>query len=125
MCYVVCPLVRLIELNYSSVFGLSTGLHTLYLSTLFDFFIMSDMEKTFSDATMQDKSEVQAPNTLTQAPSLDIEGKVDDLDKRRLRAQGHEAQLERSFTWLGASALAYRSVIPIVAPQLQLTPCFI
>jgi hypothetical protein len=86
---------------------------------------MSDMEKNFNDATMQDKSEVQAPNALAQTPSLDIEGKVDDLDGRRLRAQGHEAQLERSFTWLRASALAYRSVIPIVAPQLQLTSCFV
>ncbi|KAL3447220.1 amino acid transporter [Aspergillus insuetus] len=68
---------------------------------------MSDMEKTSNGDTMQDKSEVRAPNTLAQIPSLDIEGKVDDLDERRLRAQGHEAQLERSFTWLGASALAY------------------
>jgi hypothetical protein len=57
---------------------------------------MSDMEKNFNDATMQDKSEVQAPNTLAQTPSLDIEGKVDDLDGKRLRAQGHEAQLERA-----------------------------
>ena len=42
----------------------------------------------------------------------DEEGKVIDLDAQLLRAQGHEAALERSFTWLGASALAYRLAHP-------------
>ncbi|KAH8698943.1 amino acid/polyamine transporter I [Talaromyces proteolyticus] len=46
-------------------------------------------------------------DTIVPTSSIDIEGKIVNLDERRLRAQGHEAQLERSFTWLGASALAY------------------
>jgi choline transport protein len=37
-------------------------------------------------------------------------GSVIDLDEQRLRAQGHKAELERSFSWLGAISLAYRFV---------------
>ncbi|KAF9871507.1 Choline transport protein [Colletotrichum karsti] len=35
------------------------------------------------------------------------QGKIIDLDERHLRAQGHNSELERSFSWLGAIALAY------------------
>ncbi|KAF5667716.1 choline permease [Fusarium denticulatum] len=34
-------------------------------------------------------------------------GSIIDADDRRLRAQGHKAELERSFSWLGALSLAY------------------
>lgn len=33
-----------------------------------------------------------------------------DIDEAILRAQGHEAQLERSFSWMGALGLAFRFV---------------
>lgn len=33
-----------------------------------------------------------------------------DVDEVILRAQGHTAQLERSFSWMGALGLAFRSV---------------
>ncbi len=36
---------------------------------------------------------------------------IDNLDERRLRAQGHKAELARSFSWLGALGLAYRRVL--------------
>jgi choline transport protein len=42
-----------------------------------------------------------------RAPSIG-KGSIIDADDRRLRAQGHKAELERSFSWLGALALAYR-----------------
>lgn len=35
-------------------------------------------------------------------------GEVFDLDDAVLRAQGHVAELERSFSWVGAIGLAYR-----------------
>uniref|UniRef100_A0A0D2XNU3 Choline transport protein n=1 Tax=Fusarium oxysporum (strain Fo5176) TaxID=660025 RepID=A0A0D2XNU3_FUSOF len=41
-----------------------------------------------------------------RAPSIG-KGSIIDADDRRLRAQGHKAELERSFSWLGALALAY------------------
>lgn len=50
-------------------------------------------------------------NDITLVPTHDIEGKYEDLDDRRLRAQGHTSQLGRSFSWLGAVGLAYRSVL--------------
>lgn len=31
-----------------------------------------------------------------------------DLDEAILRAQGHDVQLERSFSWMGALGLAFR-----------------
>lgn len=37
-------------------------------------------------------------------------GQTVDLDDAVLRAQGHEAALERSFSWVGAIGLAYRCV---------------
>ncbi|KAG5787225.1 hypothetical protein H9Q69_013701 [Fusarium xylarioides] len=40
---------------------------------------------------------------INRAPS----GSIIDADDRRLRAQGHKAELERSFSWLGALSLAY------------------
>ncbi|KAF5984885.1 HNM1-choline permease [Fusarium coicis] len=43
---------------------------------------------------------------VNRAPSVSI-GSIIDADDRRLRAQGHKAELERSFSWLGALFLAY------------------
>lgn len=37
-----------------------------------------------------------------------------DLDAAALAAQGHDAELERSFSWLGATGLAFRYVALIV-----------
>lgn len=37
-------------------------------------------------------------------------GETIDLDEAALRAQGHEVQLERSFSWMGALGLAFRCV---------------
>lgn len=37
-------------------------------------------------------------------------GEAFDVDEVILRAQGHTAQLERSFSWMGALGLAFRSV---------------
>ncbi|KAF9885319.1 hypothetical protein FE257_013036 [Aspergillus nanangensis] len=65
------------------------------------------MTENKPQGTQSAKSIELGGNDVAPTPSYDIEGKVIDLDERRLRAQGHEAQLERSFTWLGASALAY------------------
>ncbi|KAJ4253443.1 hypothetical protein NW762_010601 [Fusarium torreyae] len=46
------------------------------------------------------------PNHLDRIPSVE-KGSIIDLDERRLRAQGHKSELERSFSWLGALSLAY------------------
>lgn len=46
---------------------------------------------------------------LDRAPSVS-KGSIINADDRRLRAQGHKAELERSFSWLGALSLAYRFV---------------
>ncbi|KAM0541007.1 hypothetical protein ACHAPJ_013407 [Fusarium lateritium] len=46
------------------------------------------------------------PNHLDCIPSVE-KGSIIDLDERRLRAQGHKSELERSFSWLGALSLAY------------------
>ncbi|KAF5570812.1 HNM1-choline permease [Fusarium phyllophilum] len=43
---------------------------------------------------------------INRAPSVS-KGSIIDADDRRLRAQGHKAELERSFSWLGALSLAY------------------
>ncbi|KLO91726.1 related to HNM1-Choline permease [Fusarium fujikuroi] len=43
---------------------------------------------------------------LDRTPSVS-KGSIIDADDRRLRAQGHKAELERSFSWLGALSLAY------------------
>ncbi|KAM6524485.1 hypothetical protein FALCPG4_010097 [Fusarium falciforme] len=43
---------------------------------------------------------------IDRAPSVE-KGSLVDLDERRLRAQGHKSELERSFSWLGAISLAY------------------
>ncbi|KAH6892612.1 amino acid/polyamine transporter I, partial [Thelonectria olida] len=43
---------------------------------------------------------------VDRVPSVE-KGSVVDLDEQRLRAQGHKAELERSFSWLGAISLAY------------------
>lgn len=37
-------------------------------------------------------------------------GKLDDLDDALLQAQGHAAELDRSFSWMGAVGLAFRYV---------------
>ncbi|KAL3464585.1 amino acid transporter [Aspergillus heterothallicus] len=65
------------------------------------------MGKTSEEDIISTRSNEQSLDPLTQIDTIDKEGKVNDPDKSRLRAQGHEAQLERSFTLLGASALAY------------------
>ncbi|KAK2933432.1 hypothetical protein FoTM2_007893 [Fusarium oxysporum f. sp. vasinfectum] len=44
---------------------------------------------------------------ITNRASSIGKGSIIDADDRRLRAQGHKAELERSFSWLGALALAY------------------
>ena len=41
-------------------------------------------------------------------------GKVDDLDDALLQAQGHAAELDRSFSWMGAVGLAFRYVCALV-----------
>ncbi|KAF5989497.1 choline permease [Fusarium bulbicola] len=43
---------------------------------------------------------------INRTPSVS-KGSIIDADDRRLRAQGHKAELERSFSWLGALSLAY------------------
>ena len=43
----------------------------------------------------------------------DEKAHLEEIDDAILRAQGHEAALERSFTWLGATGLAVRYVHPV------------
>ena len=50
-------------------------------------------------------------DNLVSTLSPGVEGKIIDLDERRLVAQGHKAELERSFSWLGGLALAFRSIL--------------
>lgn len=45
---------------------------------------------------------------LAQTPSVNLVGELLELDDKLLRAQGHESQLDRSFSKLGAVGLAYR-----------------
>ena len=76
-----------------------------------------DDHTTAKDTTSAKTFELHE-TSAARTSSQDIEGKIIDLDERRLRAQGHEAQLDRSFTWLGASALAYRWCHPCLAAFL-------
>ncbi|KAF5671099.1 HNM1-choline permease [Fusarium circinatum] len=43
---------------------------------------------------------------INRTPSVS-KGSIMDADDKRLRAQGHKAELERSLSWLGALSLAY------------------
>ena len=63
-------------------------------------------------ANMATKSAEMGDDTIIPVQSVDAEGLIIDLDERRLRAQGHASQLDRSFSWLGAIGLAYRFVLP-------------
>ena len=61
--------------------------------------------------------EKRTPDTeLNQGKEL---GETIDLDDAVLRAQGHEAALERSFSWVGAIGLAYRCVVTSIYPSLE------
>lgn len=42
----------------------------------------------------------------------DEKARLEEIDDAILRAQGHEAALERSFSWLGATGLAVRFAHP-------------
>ena len=46
-------------------------------------------------------------------------GETVDLDDAVLRAQGHEAALERSFSWVGAIGLAYRCVRQLLVFSME------
>jgi choline transport protein len=47
-------------------------------------------------------------------------GETFDLDDTVLRAQGHEVQLERSFSWMGALGLAFRFALVQLQPEFLL-----
>lgn len=63
---------------------------------------MSDTKGKMSDPRPQEDK----PDD-TSGPEKDF-GQVLDLDDAVLRAQGREAELKRSFSWVGAIGLAYR-----------------
>ena len=63
------------------------------------------------NATTGTKGTIVPDDILISTVSSGVEGKIIDLDERRLVAQGHKAELERSFSWLGGLALAFRSIL--------------
>lgn len=64
---------------------------------------MSVLQKVFTGKTMQQE-------TTKQSDQFIEAGEVVDIDAAVLNAQGHAAELERSFSWLGATGLAFRYV---------------
>lgn len=64
---------------------------------------MSSSKDVFNGESMH-KEVVDQPTSAVE------NGDVIDVDLALLRAQGHEAELERSFSWLGATGLAFRYV---------------
>ena len=59
---------------------------------------------------MMDSSKAQLDRQTDPDQKCDTKGLGEfiDLDEAVLRAQGREAQLGRSFSWLGALGLAFR-----------------
>lgn len=55
-------------------------------------------------------SDTKQEQTRLERPSMVEDGEVVDVDLAVLRAQGHDPELERSFSWLGATGLAFRYV---------------
>lgn len=51
---------------------------------------------------------IEADHGMTPSRNQKALEKTTDLDDAVLRAQGREAQLKRSFSWIGALGLAFR-----------------
>ncbi|GAB1193238.1 hypothetical protein APSETT444_002441 [Aspergillus pseudonomiae] len=56
---------------------------------------------------MSNSVESDGKHVPSTSPDRKGFGEVYDLDDAVLRAQGHVAELERSFSWVGAIGLAY------------------
>lgn len=56
------------------------------------------------------KRQSDQQTNIESNPDAKTIGEIYDLDEAILRAQGHEAQLGRSFSWFGALGLAFRYV---------------
>lgn len=56
------------------------------------------------------KDDAPQHQEYAQGDAKDL-GEVIDLDEAVLRAQGHDAELNRSFSWVGALGLAFRFVV--------------
>lgn len=54
-----------------------------------------------------DSKPLDHTDTLETLPGKNVDD-MHDLDNAILSAQGHVAELERSFSWLGAVGLAFR-----------------
>lgn len=71
---------------------------------------MSQNDKDDAFASGRDPkalNRIERFETFDTHPSKDV-ADMYDLDNAILSAQGHEAELERSFSWLGAVGLAFR-----------------
>ena len=53
-------------------------------------------------------NDIEADHGATPFQDQKILAKTTDIDDAVLRAQGREAQLKRSFSWIGALGLAFR-----------------
>ncbi|KAB8206400.1 amino acid transporter [Aspergillus parasiticus] len=69
---------------------------------------------------MSDSVELDKKHTSPTGQDAKGFGEVFDLDDAVLRAQGHVAELERSFSWVGAIGLAYS----IINSWLSYAACF-
>lgn len=95
--------------SYSISIGKSVSLFTLKVISI------------MKDHVPQHDLEV-CPDSQGDAKGL---GQAFDLDEAILRAQGREAELTRSFSWVGALGLAFRSALPacIHDDTLELMHC--